>query len=98
LNTQVTAAQQALNQAEASFDAGLATNLERLVAQEQYLNAKLQLTSEIYNQRVYASDLARATGGLRPLLEQVIKNRALALSNNGASTTAPATGDLPSQD
>lgn len=92
LDTQVRAAQQALDQAEASFDAGLATNLERLVAQDQYLNSKLQLTSEIYNQRVYAADLARATSGLRPLLvEALSKGRRDARPAVAAPATAPST-------
>jgi outer membrane protein TolC len=65
LSLQVAAAQQAVNQAEGSYNVGLATNLERLTAQDQLLSARLQHTREVYNQRVYASDLLRATGGLR---------------------------------
>lgn len=89
LQTQFAAAEQARNQAEASFDAGLATNLERLVAQDQYLSARLQLTSEVYDRRVYASQLARATGGLRPLLEQAVVRR----SPGAATQPAVAAGD-----
>jgi outer membrane protein TolC len=65
LQTQVRAAKLAWDQAEASFNVGLATNLERLTAQDQYLSAQLQLTRELYNFRGYASNLLRVIGGLR---------------------------------
>jgi outer membrane protein len=83
LQTQVAVAGQAVSQAEGSYNAGLATNLERLTSQDQLLSARLQLTSEIYNQRVYMSDLLRAVGGLRQRAEAAI-----------AATTRPAAAQL----
>lgn len=84
LRIQVAAAQQAVTQAEGSFQAGLATNLERLTAQDQLLSARLQEASELYNQRVNGADLLRAIGGLRERLEA----RTYPAT---APTTAPAT-------
>jgi outer membrane protein TolC len=62
LRTQADAARDALNQAEASYRVGLATNLERLTAQSQLLNAELQLASEQYDQSLLLLDLTRFTG------------------------------------
>ena len=64
LRTQVGAARDALNQAEASYRVGLATNLERLIAQSQLLNAELQLATEQYDQSLLLLDLTRFTGRL----------------------------------
>jgi outer membrane protein TolC len=62
LRTQVDAARDALNQAEASYRVGLATNLERLAAQSQELDAELQMASEQYDQSLLLLDLTRFTG------------------------------------
>jgi len=64
LRTQAEAARDALNQAEASYRVGLATNLERLTAQSQLLNAELQLASEGFDQALLLLDLTRFTGRL----------------------------------
>ena len=64
LTVQVTAATEALRQAEQSYRAGLATNLDRLTAQDEVLSAQLQITSERYNQKVAWMNLLRATGAL----------------------------------
>jgi outer membrane protein TolC len=64
LLTQAAAARDALNQAEASYMVGLATNLERLTAQSQLLNAELQLASEQFDQALLLLDLTRFTGRL----------------------------------
>jgi outer membrane protein TolC len=64
--TQVDAARDALNQAEASYGVGLATNLERLTAQSQFLNAELQLASEQFEQALLLLDLTRFVGRLNP--------------------------------
>ena len=45
LGIQTAAAQEGLRQADAAFDAGLGTNLERLVAQDELLSAELSLAS-----------------------------------------------------
>ena len=65
LAVQVAAARQAVEQAEQSYNAGLATNLERLAAQDQLLNASLGETSEHYNFRVTYAALLHAAGELR---------------------------------
>lgn len=64
LRTQADAARDAFNQAEASYRVGLATNLERLAAQSQHLNAELQLASEQFDQSLLVLDLTRFTGRL----------------------------------
>ncbi len=64
LQVQLKAAEEALLQAEQSYRAGLGTNLEWLVAQDQLLSAQLQLTSERYNQKVFYLALLRAVGAL----------------------------------
>ena len=65
LRVQLRAADQALRQAEASYRAGLATNLERLTAQDQQLSAQLQLASEEFDQKVFYLNLLRVLGNLR---------------------------------
>jgi outer membrane protein TolC len=60
----VQAAEEALRQAEESYRAGLATNLERLTAQDAVLTAQLQLTSELFDHKVFYLTLLRAIGGL----------------------------------
>jgi outer membrane protein TolC len=69
LQTQVTAARQAFDQADASYNVGLATNLERVVAQDRLLNAELQLAGEEFGRKIAYLDLLRAVGGLREELE-----------------------------
>ena len=68
--TQLTAAEQAFNQADQSNRIGLATNLERLIAQDQLLTAQLQYVSEQFARKVSYLNLLRATGSLRTALEQ----------------------------
>jgi outer membrane protein len=69
LNTQLTAAAAAFNQADQSYNVGLATNLERVTAQDQLLNAQLQLTSARFDRTLAYLELARAGGRLRWRLE-----------------------------
>jgi outer membrane protein TolC len=80
LNTQLTAAQAAFNQADQSYTVGLATNLERVAAQDQLLNAQLQLTSARFDRTLSYLELARAGGRLRWRLENTAST---------APTTAP---------
>jgi outer membrane protein TolC len=56
------AAQEALRQAEESYNAGLATNLERLVAQDQLLSAQLELATATYEQKLFYLNLQRVVG------------------------------------
>ena len=66
LRTQTDAARDAMNQSEASYRVGLATNLERLTSQSQLLNAELRLASEQFDQALLLLDLTRFTGRLGP--------------------------------
>lgn len=61
---QVQAAEEALRQAEASYGAGLGTNLERVAAQDQLLSAQVALASEEFNQKVAFLAALRAAGVL----------------------------------
>jgi outer membrane protein TolC len=69
LRVQLAAARTALNQAEQSYRAGLGTNLDRLSAQDQALSAELQLSSELYNQKVFYLNLLRVVGRLGTTVE-----------------------------
>jgi outer membrane protein TolC len=80
LNTQLNAAQAAFNQADQSYNVGLATNLERVAAQDQLLSAQLQLTSARFDRTLAYLELARAGGRLRWRLENTAST---------APTTAP---------
>jgi len=78
LDVQTKAADAALRLAEELYNAGLATNLERLAAQDQRLSAELQLASERFNYKLYHLDLLRTIGRL-------------SLRLPGAPATRPAT-------
>lgn len=64
LNAQLAAAAEALRQAEASYQAGLGTNLERVAAQDQLLNAQLRQASEEFTLKIAVLALQRAGGRL----------------------------------
>ena len=68
-HTQLVAAEQAFTQADRSNAIGLATNLERLIAQDQLLTAQLQYVSQQFQRKVAYLNLLRATGSLRAVLE-----------------------------
>jgi len=68
LHVEVEAAQEALRQAEATYSAGIGTNLDRLTAQNQLLSAQLSLVNEEFNFKVFYLDLLRELGRL-PLPE-----------------------------
>jgi outer membrane protein TolC len=71
LDIRLTAAREALRQADAAYRAGLGTNLQRLIAQDQLLSAELALTEEQFNHIVDFMRLLRVVGvldvGLTPL-------------------------------
>ena len=71
LQINLAAAEQAFDQAEASYRAGLGTNLERVAAQDTLLDAQLQLASEQYDLKVAYLILLRTTGLLRAELESM---------------------------
>lgn len=58
------AAQQAFDLAEASFNNGVGTNLDRLIAQDELLKAQLLAASERFDQQIFRIELKRATGEL----------------------------------
>jgi outer membrane protein len=64
LQIQLSSAEEALRQADQSYRVGIATNLERLTAQDQLLSAQLQLTTERFTQKVSRMNLLRVTGRL----------------------------------
>ena len=66
LGIQVQAAQDGLKQADAAFNTGLGTNLERLMAQDGLLSAELALSTATYNRSVDYLRLLRVTGALNP--------------------------------
>jgi len=70
LSTQLSAAEAAFAQAEQSYNVGLATNLERVIAQEALLAAQLEVVSAEYDQKVFHLELLRAIGALREELEE----------------------------
>ena len=67
--TQLDAARQSLQQAEAQYRAGLATNLDRVQAQSDLLQAQLLLTGERFDRQIFRLELLRASGLLREWLE-----------------------------
>lgn len=68
LRVQERVAQESLEQAEGSYQAGLGTNLERLAAQDRLLSTQLQLVIADFDRKVSGLDLLRTTGRLHELL------------------------------
>lgn len=68
IHVAVDSSQQALDQAEGLFQAGLGTNLERLIAQDQLLTAQLELVNAELDAKIFYLDLLRVTGTLHPLI------------------------------
>ena len=62
LQREVVAAQRAYDLSDRSYQLGGASNLDRLTAQNTLLNSQLQLTSELFNLKVFYLDLVRVTG------------------------------------
>ena len=72
LDIQVKAAREGLRQADAAFNAGLGTNLERLVAQDEFLSAELALSTARFNRNVDYMRLLRVAGVLNPELSYTL--------------------------
>jgi outer membrane protein len=68
VKVQVKSANDALEQSEALYQAGLATNLERLTAQNALLNAELDLINAELDSKVFYLDLRRTMGTLHELI------------------------------
>lgn len=62
LRTQVRVATEALELAEAAYQAGLGTNLERITAQDDLLTAELEAASEEFDTKIANLSLRRACG------------------------------------
>lgn len=90
IHVEVRAAREALDQAEGLFHAGLATNLERLVAQDRLLSAELDLVNAELDARVFYLDALRVTGLLHRLLGQERPEPALVETENPEDNDAMA--------
>jgi outer membrane protein TolC len=66
LTIQVKAAREGVLQAESAYEAGVGTNLERLIAQDRLLQAELNLVTAQFNHNVNYLRLLRVTGSLNP--------------------------------
>lgn len=88
LDVQVSAAREAFRQADQSYNVGLATNLERLVAQDRLLTAELDLATENYSNKLLYLNLLRAVGRLTVTLQPLVNGRPATMP---ATTTSPAT-------
>jgi len=84
LRVQLEAAQEAFRQAEQSYNVGLATNLERLTAQDSLLSTQLQLVSAEFDRKVFYLDLRRTIGRLSTQIP-------------GEGEVAPATQPSPAE-
>jgi outer membrane protein TolC len=62
LRVQLATARDGSDQAEGLYDAGLATNLERLAAQTDQLRTELELENAVFDRQVSYLDLLRASG------------------------------------
>jgi outer membrane protein TolC len=87
LGIRLAASREAMRQADAAYGAGLGTNLERLVAQNQLLSSELALTEEQFNHIVDYLRLLRAVG--------LLDTRLSPLPPDGGSD--PASRDGPSR-
>jgi outer membrane protein TolC len=88
LHVAVDSSQQALDQAEGLFQAGMGTNLERLVAQDRLLTAQLELVNAELDAKVFYLDLLRVTGGLHELIG-IDRERQLSALDRHTPTTKP---------
>jgi outer membrane protein TolC len=90
LTTRSAAAREAVRQADAAYKAGLGTNLERLVAQDQELSAELALTEEAFNHTVDYLRLLRAVGLLNIRLAPLPGNSSdVSAHRDGSSVANP---------
>jgi len=71
LKVQRDAAQQAYDQADQSYRAGLATNLDRVTAQSILLQAQLDQSNEFFDRKLRQLQLLRTAGVLRDEVERM---------------------------
>lgn len=89
LRVEVAAARDALQQAQFSYQAGLATNLDVLTATDQLLSAQLSLATEALNYKVYFLQLQRAEG-LLEIPGKTPSTAPAAIQPDEAEITTPA--------
>jgi outer membrane protein len=75
------AAQEALRQAEGNYKAGRATNLERLVAQDQVLSAELELATATFDRKLFYLNLQRVLGRIADIITIPPQTQPLAATN-----------------
>ena len=91
LGIRTQAAREAVRQADAAFSAGLGTNLERLVAQDQMLSAELALTERQFKHTVDYLRLLHVTGTLDVRLTPLPPDGgATAVQGRGPNPKGPA--------
>jgi outer membrane protein len=101
LQVEVNAAAEALRQAEQAYQAGLATNLDRIQAQSALLTAQLQLVTERYSHKLFYLELQRQLGLISTRLPgepggtPMTLPADLFLTPPMASTAAPTTQPAP---
>ncbi len=80
LKIEVEAASESLRQAEQSFQAGLATNLDRIQAQDRVLISQLQLVNELYGYKRDYLTLLRQIGQISTRLPTEPRTTSMAIS------------------
>jgi outer membrane protein len=95
LGIRLGASQEALRQADAAYKAGLGTNLERLVAQDQQLAAELALTQEKVKHIVDYLRLLRTTGLLDTTLRPLPPDQAGTAPDRGTGPASPTPAPDP---
>lgn len=87
LQVQLKAATDAFTQADASYKAGLGTNLERVTAQDAKLQAELALATETIDQKVLWLSLLRSCGTLRETMLDVREDETAAPTTQTAKVS-----------
>lgn len=89
LRVRLDAATRALDLAESQWKAGLATNLERLTAQDELLSVELELAQAILDRGLAAVERIRVTGRIRELAGFPPATTADVTAEKGAADAAP---------
>jgi outer membrane protein TolC len=93
LGNQLRAAEESLRQAEASYSAGLGTNLERIASQDAVLSAQVGLAREEYSYKVAYLAAMRAAGVLASAIDgREIRREPLPAPPESAFVNLPPAG------
>jgi outer membrane protein len=101
LQVEVNAAAESLRQSEQAYQAGLATNLDRIQAQSALLTAQLQLVTERYSHKLFYLQLLRQLGQISTRLPGEAPGTPMTLPAElfltlpTGSATAPSTEPVP---